>query len=638
MSKTGFVVRTLAARLLRHSPYRPRLKCIGGVLSAIILVVTARAAFSQNLSTSQFNAASEIAHATEGPAPNVSIISSAGLPTEFDGVVINLVVGADRFYNAGYIGSSAIVANVESGAVWNGQETLTQVNTYVNDTVSPGPQTGEFDLHATWVGAMIDGHYAFPNIGDHQIGISPGATLWSGSIATQWDPPDSIPGYSTSFEVNLNSFANVYKQVMVTGVNGQTADVVNSSWGFTDSTGASGDFSRAIDALVAMSGKTFVTAAGNGGPADDTVSSPGAGYNKIAVAALTSDTSNPVYGSVADFSSRGPSDVYNPATNQTIVGVRASVDIAAPGTNMVLAFYGGPTGGNNPNLGTPLLFNTTENDLYSIGLDGTSFSTPIVAGGATLVVDAARTLFGPATKAIDGRVVKAVLLNSADKIAGWNNGQAVNGAGVIETKQSLDYSSGAGALDLNHAYDQLTAGTTEVPGLAGGPVQPTGWDYGRVQNGAANDYPVVTKLAAGSTMTVTLDWFNQRTIDLATNATAESEFSNLDLQVWRTVDGVPTTLVATSDSQYNNVEHLYFQLPSDDFYLLRVLFDGVNWNLRDVPDANLTEDYGLAWSDVAPVPEPSALILMVAGVVGIAGVARRRARMRACLIDGTATE
>jgi hypothetical protein len=593
---------------------------LGGLRVRILAIVAlGGAAFSGFVVGQARGQSNEIVQGVSEPSPVANIVSSSAGPNPFSGLTINIVVGADRFYNAGFIGSAATIANVEAGHIWNGHETLQHVTTFVQDTVSPGPQTGEFDRHATWVGAVLGGRPALPFPGDYQVGMAPGADLWSGSIATTWL---GAP-YAGGFDINLNSFANPYKTVMVTGVNGRTADVINSSWGFSEPTGAGSDFTRAIDALVSMSGKTFVTVAGNDGPAGDTVESPAAAYNKIAVAALTSDTSNPPYGMVADFSSRGPSDVLNPITNQVKIGVRATVDIAAPGTDFTLAYYGGATGGNNPSLG-PTQGTVSGNNFYAFPLAGTSFAAPTVAGGAALIVDAARTLFGPSTKGVDGRVVKAVLLNSADKIAGWNNGQMVTGSGVIFTTQSLDYASGTGAMNLNRAFDQLTAGTTDVPGLGGGPVQSIGWDYGRVHFGGVSDYPITSQLLAGSTLSVTLDWFVSRTIDLSTNATQENIFNDLDLQVWKAVGGVATTLVASSNSQYNNVEHLYFQLSTSDFYLLRVVFNGNNWNFSGVPTSNLDEDFGLAWDDIPVVPEPSSLVLLLTGACTFLLVHQRR--------------
>jgi len=91
-----------------------------------------------------------------------------------------------------------------------------------------------------------------------------------------------------------------------------------------------------------------------------------------------------------------------------MTGVRAPVDLVAPGENLTLAYYGGGTGGNA--FGGPV---TLQNNLYSSGLNGTSFAAPIVAGGAALVASAGKALYTSDAKAIDGRVIKAVLMNSA---------------------------------------------------------------------------------------------------------------------------------------------------------------------------------------------------------------------------------
>jgi hypothetical protein len=155
-------------------------------------------------------------------------------------------------------------------------------------------------------------------------------------------------------------------------------------------------------------------------------------------------------------------------------------------------------------------------------------------------------------------------------------------------------------------------------------MQAIGWDYGRVLFGGVSDYPITSQLFAGSTLSVTLDWFVSRTIDLATNITQENIFNDLDLQVWKAVGGVATTLVASSNSQYNNVEHLYFQLPATDSYLLRVVFTGNNWNFSGVPTSNLDEDFALAWDDIAVVPEPSTIVLLLIGAGSLVLVPRWR--------------
>jgi len=257
---------------------------------------------------------------------------------------------------------------------------------------------------------------------------------------------------------------------------------------------------------------------------------------------------------------------------------------------------------------------------YYIGdMGGTSFASPIVAGAAALVVDVGYSRFGGGN-AVDGRVVKAVLMNSATKTAGWYNGQVQIGEQVT-TAQGLDMAVGAGALNLVQAYAQYIAGTTDVPGMGGGEVLRIGWDLGEVFSGVPNDYHLGV-LPAGKWMTATLDWFVNRSFDDVSLLVDEVQFSNLDLQVWRMESGVPASLVATSASLYNNVEHLHFQLAEEGDYMLRVKWSGENFDVPgNTPDR---EVYALAWV----VPEPGTLLLLLAAVATIAGRLALRRRQR----------
>ena len=138
----------------------------------------------------------------------------------------------------------------------------------------------------------------------------------------------------------------------------------------------------------------------------------------------------------------------------------------------------GPPGRPVDQLGGP--------DFYSRGgLGGTSFAAPTVAGGAALLYDAAYSVFPANDDARDARVMKAVLMNSADKTVGWNNGQVAhpNGNGGVLTTQGLDNRVGTGRMNLDAAYDQFLTGTTDVAGITSGNlglVDDVGWDFGEV--------------------------------------------------------------------------------------------------------------------------------------------------------------
>jgi subtilisin family serine protease len=525
------------------------------------------------------------------------------LPAAFSGGDVGAIVGANTFYTNGITGQSAVMANVEAGHIWNGHESLGHVATFSHHADAFGTTTAQlFDRHATWVGMTMGGRNA-PPPGVYQSGIAPNASLRSGAVASGWNGN----AYSLGFNFTGNSFANPYV------ANFGTADVINSSWGFTDDPGTN-FFTIAMDGLANSNPRTtFVASAGNDGPPVDTVGSPGSGYNAITVAALRNDGFNN-YSAVANFSSRGPQS-YGDPVNGFIAGIRAAVDIAAPGTNLTSAYFGGQAGGNHPGLpGSPNGAAGAPN-FYTFSVQGTSFAAPIVAGAAALIDSASYNTpllaANPASR--DARVVKSVLLNSATKIAGWNNGQVphVNGNGGVETVQALDYASGAGALNLDRAYDQYLSGLTrDVPGtLLGnqGPVDVIGWDFGVVQNGILNTYPIALPLAAGTDLTVTLDWFRNRAFNAGTFVTSDSSQVDLDLRIRDIITG---NLISESISGVNVVEHLHFPVPRTSLYQIEVHYFG---NIFGNPGS---EEYGLAWYATG-IPEPSAIVLMLLAMFAI---------------------
>ena len=539
---------------------------------------------------------------------------------------IGQFIGANTFYNNGYTGSGAFVANIEAGYVWDGHVTLTNVTTHLPQDTST---KGDFDMHATEVGSAIAGQGSVVQA----RGIAYSATLWTGAIATSWNSAGT-GNYSTSFNISASSFTVPYLAALINGVNGQTADVINSS--YTSSAGESGfiagagqyQYAVAMDSLINSSGKLVVFSAGNLGPTTNTIGYPASGTNTFDVGALTSDTSSPEYGSIASFSSVSPSDFFVPSdasgsTGKMWTGVRARVDITAPGTNLDLAYYGGATGGNI--FGGPT---RPDNDLDITNQAGTSFAAPIVAGGAALVVEVGKALYSSDTHATDGRVLKAVLMNSADKPVGWNNGQSLV-SNVVTTTQSLDYTYGAGMLNFSKAYAQYTSGTPDISSLTGGSVQSTGWAYGQIThiNGgtAKNDYTITGSLAAGSIMNATLDWYSDEKTDANGLNPSFGSFDNLDLRVY--LVGASPTLVAQSDSTYNSAEELSFALPSSGSYMVEVLETNYLWNFV----SDTTTSYGLAWSVAVPEPTIASVIIL-----GSMTVLIRRRRVAASIGSGLA--
>ena len=570
--------------------------------------------------------------ATYGIAPSAEFDPSADATTSVGGgnFDLNAFLGADRYYDHStpITGQNTISSNLEAGYFWNGHETLQHVATNATNFIADAQSWGgasvaaKYDRHATWAAMLIGGRQTAIDPEIRQQGIASGTDLRAAAIASRWN----APAYALGFGFTLDSFLTPYEQTF--GV----ADVINSSYGFTDTSGTD-SLSVAIDAYCFQNpATTYVASAGNSGPTANTVGSPGSDYNAITVGALDGPNT---YNVVANFSSRSPQDFgyrddqFNPVV---VVGVRAAVDISAPGNSLTSAFYGGLNGGNNADIGG--IDQGSVADAYSNSIGGTSFSAPIVAGGAALVASAAKTL--PAlsgnANASQSVVVKALLLNGADKTSGWDNGQTVvagAGSNYVQTTQGLDYAAGTGRMNLDATFDLQVNGQTDVPGTAQGDlgdVVKTGWDYGNAEVGVSNDYVISEWLRGGTTFTTTLTWLRNRLFDYASLGVADVAQADLNLSIWE-LDGSDsfTTLVARSESLYNTTEHLSFTLPRSGFYGLRVeypfnTFDntiGAVWG-----DAANLQPYAVSWE---AVPEPATLALAGIGVAGVT-LARRRRR------------
>lgn len=536
-----------------------------------------------------------IASDVEGTANNVTFV--------------NTEVKADRFYNSGFYGSSTIIANVEAGHVWGGHEVFDRSyfglpnnpSLKLNAAPDPelSPQLGEYDYHATMVGHVLagTGHIGEGDFGVAGMGMAPLADLWSGAIATHFQSNGS---FSISNESLLTPYVGFFE-----GIAEGTPDVINSSWGFSGAGNSS--VTQIIDALASQNATVAsVTSAGNSGPDPGTVGEFANGHNSIVVGALeAASTPGEVMGPT-DFSSRGPVSFYNPVTDELIENARVAVHIAAPGENMFLAAYLGDTGGLT---GHSITEETPSTDLYfSYNMSGTSFSSPVVAGGIALLKDVGNTFEDlPNTpEAMDTRVMRSVLMAGASATPGWDNGQQVIDGSTVTT-QALDFATGAGALDLDRSLDIYALGTSNLPGTNGGEVTANGWDFGSLGLGTRNDYVLDTPLEPYSELTIALNWFLHREFDPVTLELVENtaRFSDLNLEVWSLQADSFHQRIASSESLYNNTEFLRIVLEDGGSYGFRVLFDDI---IYDDTSGFLTEDYAVAWSMVI-IPEPVTLVL-----------------------------
>ena len=226
----------------------------------------------------------------------------------------------------------------------------------------------------------------------------------------------------------------------------------------------------------------------------------------------------------------------------------------------------------------------------------TSFSTPLVAGAAALLVQAGNRGDGGAgtgNASTDIRMLKALLLNGAVKPADWSH----------STSTPLDTRYGAGVLQVYNSYRQLVGGQHAFidlsSNLAGNPHPPTsatgnvsaltGWDFGIIDNNAAHDtvnhyyFQLNGNSESAFIATLTLAW--NRQLD-------QTDINNLDLFLYDTKNN---SLVASSQSGVDNVEHIFISGLKPGRYDLQVLKNGGTANR-----VSNDETYALAF-DFAPL-------------------------------------
>ncbi len=499
-------------------------------------------------------------------------------------VNLNDLLGATSFYNAGIDGQNTISWVVDAQLVGTnlfpaGQYTNVAYTYAASDALtSPG-------YHATWCAGLLGGY--IPPGYYVNTGMAPLTTLGSAALATATNADGS-------FDISSSSLT-AYNYAATHG------DVLSTSIGDSSDPSGIGILSGLVDSLAFSNpNTTIVIAAGNNGPTSGTVGGPASGYNGISVGALDGPTN---YSTIAPFSSRGPQPTawYDGTSTYLYNGGTASrpaVDIVAPGADILM----------------PVTIDSNSVTYYSLA--GTSFATPLVAGGVALLDSTAKIYFNLSltNAATQSVVTKAVLMNSADKLSGWDNGQQILN-GVITTTQALDWAMGAGRMNLNAAFSQYTtqAYVTTSPGLSYSgfnlAVASTGWGYGTALLGGINSYTLATQLFAGQQLAVTLDWMRSRSWNASLSDYIDVAQAELDLMIYRILDTGGDQLVGESISPVSTTQELYFQLAETGNYQIRV---GYSTNLFDLSGGYGTQNYGLAWN-VTGVPEPESLVLFLAG-------------------------
>ena len=273
----------------------------------------------------------------------------------------------------------------------------------------------------------------------------------------------------------------------------------------------------------------------------------------------------------------------------------------------------------------------------------TSYTTPIVSGAATLLIQAGNEGIGGSgtqTAATDIRTVKALLLNGAVKPAGWTNsytdtnGTIAYNAAANFTTTPLDPRYGAGVVNVYNSYEQLAGGehrysaaTTQALNAAPQFVNSAstqaslvGWNLAAITSSTtsqAAEHYIFDLPGTGSNsydLTATLAW------DRQANQTA---INNLSLYLLNSSG----TEVAGSYSTIDNVQQISVSNLTPGTYDLQVI------KLGGTSIVSAAETYALAYNFVDPagpvsngggtLPEPAAWWLIVGGLAGLSLLPKR---------------
>ncbi|NYV74095.1 S8 family serine peptidase [Streptomyces sp. UH6] len=243
-------------------------------------------------------------------------------------------IGAPQAWAAGYDGKGVKVAVLDSGADLANADIASEITASQSFITGQSVQDGHG--HGTHVAATVAGSGA--NSGGTHKGVAPGADLLIGKVLAN-DGQGPVSSILAGMEWAV----------------AQDADIVSMSLGATDAPGED-PLTMAVDSLSASSGTLFVIAAGNDGPGDSTLGTPGAADSALTVGAV--DKSDVI----APFSSRGP----------RLGDMAVKPEITAPGVGIVAARAAGTS------MGTPV-------DEHYTAANGTSMATPHVAGAAAIL-------------------------------------------------------------------------------------------------------------------------------------------------------------------------------------------------------------------------------------------------------------
>ncbi len=247
-------------------------------------------------------------------------------------------------------------------------------------------------------------------------------------------------------------------------------------------------------------------------------------------------------------------------------------------------------------------------------VSGTSFAAPHITASVALLQEYGdRSLNqGIPNWSLASRrheVMKAILLNSADKIEDSGDGLLLGMERTLLSEKNytwldsdaynnprvpLDIQMGTGQLNAFRAYQQFQGGQNSPENF----VSDTGWDYGKVEINTYQDYYLKSPLQANSHVSVTLAWDrlvylndSNRNGKYDINETFRDRgLNNLDLYLMPADTESNLRNTCSSLSAEDSVEHIFCPVPTTGYYKIRV------YHRRQLNEP--IQSYGLAWQTV----------------------------------------